>query len=1012
VTVPGGRERAVLVLLLASANRVVPAERLVEDLWAGRPPEGAAGALRVFISRLRRALREAGGETVVLTKLPGYVIEVDGGALDAARFETLVAQARRSVARRDHEAAAATLRQALALWRGAALADAADAPLAQAEAARLEEERLAALEARVEADLACDRHVELVSELDGLTRVHPLRERLWGQRMVALYRCGRQADALRAYQQLRRLLAEELGLEPSPALARLESAILRQSPELASGDPPVEFPAPRPLVPRHNLPVVLTPFVGRLRELEELRGLLAESRLLTLTGVGGAGKTRLALQAATAAMARYPNGAWIVELAPLRDGTQVPAVVAAAIGVETIGLNTPAAVANHLAPHLARRETLLLVDNCEHLVEPVASLVHGLVTHCPGLTVLATSRELLGVPGEVVWNVPPLSLPPPDVVPDELPDSDAVRLFCQRARAVRPGFRLEETNAAAVVRICRRLDGIPLALELAAARVQVLSPAQVADRLEDCFRLLTGRGRSAVSRHKTLRAAIDWSYDLLTPRERSALANLAVFAQSFDLMAAEAVLADGPAGEVPRDTLDLLCGLVDKSLVVVLPGEDDSCRYHLLETIRQYAAAKLAETGEEAAARRRHRDAFVARAEQWKGTILGAECLRGVSTDFENFRVALEWSWAERDAEAILRLLHIHWVPWYWSGSLEGRHWIERVLGEPEFAVPRLADHPGHVDALLAQAVFLSVKGMRRKAAELLDQAAGLASRIGDAHRLATVEQTRGELELPYGNVTEGRRRLEFSLAAWERLGVLDGMGWCHNHLGWASVAEGDHERARAHFEQAVELSRRDPLGTWLAPHAMAGLAPLMARSGELGQALTMANEAITTARALDARPVLAMALARAAETAILTAQPRRAIAILIDLLDVLSESGTSRWVVEALEMAALVLANQGEAAQASEILGACEPLREASQTYRVVVIARELQELRPRLRQRLGDAVFAHRNALGQAHPPDRAIARALAWLTASGPRANHMLHSHAPIRPDTRDHEHPQLS
>jgi len=978
VAVPGSRERAVLVLLLASANRVVPAERLVEDLWAGRPPEGAAGALRVFISRLRRALRDAGGEMVLLTKAPGYVIEIDDRALDTARFEILVAQARRLVARDDHEAAATALHQALALWRGAALTDAADAPLAQAEAARLEEERLAALEACVEADLACGRHVELVPELNGLTRMHPLRERLWGQRMVALYRCGRQADALRAYQDLRQLLADELGLEPSPALTLLESAILRQAPELAGSDPPIEFPPPRPLTPRHNLPVDLTPFVGRVHELEELRGLLAESRLLTLTGVGGVGKTRLAVQAATAALPRYPNGARMVELAPLRDGAQVPAAVAAAIGLETIGLNTPDAVESHLAGHLARRETLLLVDNCEHLVEPVASLVHGLVTHCPGLTVLATSREPLGVPGEVVWNVPPLSLP------DVVPDSDAVRFFCERATAFRPSFQLDETNAAAVVRICRRLDGIPLALELAAARVQVLSPVQVADRLEDRFRLLTGRGRSTVSRHKTLRAAIDWSYDLLGPREQSALANLAVFAQNFDLVAAEAVMAAEAGGEEPSDSLEVLCRLVDKSLVVVLPGEGESRRYHLLETIREYGATKLAEAGDEAAARRRHRDAFITRAEGWKGTILGGECLRGVSADFENFRAALDWSWAQRDAEAILRLLHTHWVTWYWSGSLEGRDWIERVLSEPEFAVPRLADHPGHIDAMVAQAVFLAVEGAASQVAELLDKAAELASRIGDAHRLAMVDQTRGELELPFGDVAEGRRRLEAALAGWERLGVLDGVGWCHNHLGWASVAESDHERARAHFEQAVELSRRGHLGTWLAPHALAGLAPLLAHSGKPGQALTVAGEAITAARRLGARPVLAMALARAAETAILTGQPSRATANITDLLEILSESGTSRWLGEALEMTALVLADLGEALCAAEILGACQALHGAAgHTHRMVVIARELQDLRPRLRQELGDTVFAHCHTLGQALPREAVTARALAWLT-----------------------------
>jgi predicted ATPase/DNA-binding SARP family transcriptional activator len=986
VVVPGSRERAVLVLLLASANRVVPAERLVEELWAGRPPQGAAGALRVFISRLRRALRVAGDGDVVLTKPPGYVVKIDDLALDAARFEALLGEARRLLAREEHEMAAATFRQALALWRGAAFVDAADAAMVQAEAARLEEERLAALEARVEADLACGRHVELVAELEALTRMHPLRERLWGQRMVALYRSGRQADGLRAYQDLRRLLGEELGLEPSPALTHLERAILRQAPELAGRDMPVVIPSGRSLVSHHNLPVALTAFIGRVRELEELRALLAEARLLTLTGVAGAGKTRLALQVATAAVAAYPNGTWMVELAPLRDGAQVPPALAAAIGVETIGLNTPDAVEERLAYHLASRETLLLIDNCEHLVEPVASLIGRLVTHCPGVTVLATSRELLGVPGEVVWNVPPMSLPGPGAASSELPDSDAVRLFCERARAVRPGFQLDSTSAAAVVRICRRLDGIPLALELAAARAQVLSPVQVADRLEDRFRLLTGRERSTVSRHRTLRAAIDWSYDLLSAREQSALAYLSVFPQSFDLEAAEAVMADGAEDEGFIDSLDVLWRLVDKSLVVVLPGEHGSRRYRLLETIRQYGAAKLAEAGEQAAARRRHRDAFITRAEGWRGTILGADYLRGVSVDSENFRVALEWSWAERDAEAILRLLHTQWVPWYWSGSRDGRDWIERVFSNPEFSVPQLADHPGHIDALAARAVFLVGNGDSHQATQLLGKAAEFASRIDNTNRLAMVDGIRGEVELRYGKAADARRYLEAALAGWERLDVLDGVGWCHNHLGWTSVAEADHQSARKHFDRAVELARREPLGAWLAPHALAGLAPLAVRPDEPDRALTMAREAITAAQALGEQPVLAMALARAAETAILASEHSQAIAYLTDLLGVLSESGTSRWLGEGLEMTALVLANQGEAAQGCEILGAYEALREPTDhAHRMLVIGQELDDLRPRLLREVGPTVFVRSEAGGQALSREMAIARAVALLSSA---------------------------
>jgi predicted ATPase/class 3 adenylate cyclase len=980
VVLPGSRERAVLVLLLLSANRVVPAERLVEDLWGGKPPEGAIGALRVFISRLRKALRDATGDPVVVTRAPGYLAQIDPEALDAACFEALLAHGRQHAAQGDHDSAAATLRQALSLWRGAAMAEVADAPVGRGEATRLEEARLAALEARIESDLACGRHNELVPELDQLTKTHPLRERLWGQRMVALYRSGRQADALRAYQQLRQLLAEELGLEPSPEVARLEGAILRHAPELEApgrggpsvpatpeapadtmtflfsdieastrrweGDPeamkadlarhdellrtavegaggeifshtgdgmgaafttasgaveaavaaqralagaawaagplrvrmaihsgvpqrregnyfgpplnrvarllgsgsggqilcsqvaaevmgadlpaevvltdlgehrladlarperilqvthpdlPSEFPPLRTLgAHRHNLPVALTPFVGRARELEELGRLLGGSRLVTLTGVGGAGKTRLALQTAAAAADAHPDGVWMVELAPVREGTQVPLALAAALTIETNVVDTPDAVAERLVRHLAGRRTLLLFDNCEHLVDAVARLVHAVLTHCPAVTVVATSRELLGLPGEVVWKVPPLHLPPPGAAHGEVAGSDAVGFFCERARAARPGFELDGTNAAAVARICRRLDGIPLALELAAARVPVLSPEQLANRLDDRFRLLSGRERIAVPRHQTLRATIDWSYELLSPEEQAALARLAVFPDTFDLEAAEAVMAADDGGAASADALDVLCALVGKSLVVV-HSEGAVPRYRLLETIRQYGTEKLVAAGEDAATRRRHRDACIARIQSWRGGHLGADFLAGIAAETENFRAALEWSWAERNADAVLRLLLGMWVTWIWWGNPEAYDWL-RILSEPEFSAPELARHPGRADALMMRALLLPGGEVDDRQDQLMREAAAMARQLEDKVLMARTDWIRGELMLLRGNSAEARPLFEAALVAYEDLGFPDGVGWSHDHLGWAAVAEQDYDRARTHF--------------------------------------------------------------------------------------------------------------------------------------------------------------------------------------------------------------------
>ncbi len=1168
VTLPGSRERAVLVLLLLSANRVVPAERLVEDLWDGKTHKGATGALRVFVSRLRKALRETGSDAIVLTKPPGYLVQIERDALDSARFEDLLAEGREHAARGDHETAAARFRQALSLWRGPALADVADAPAARVEAARLEEARLAALEERVEADLSCGRHIEVVPELDQLTTAHPLRERLWGQRMVALYRSGRQADALRVYQELRRLLAEELGLAPSPELTRLENAILRHAPELETpglaargapkpsqasvgpttfffsdivastqrweGDPeamtvdlarhdgllrscieaaggevfshtgdgmaaaftvapdavaaavtaqralaaaawaavpgplrarmaihagvaqrregnyfgpplnrvarllgiasgsqvlcsqaaaeligadlpadvalidqgehrladlarpervfqvahpdlPSQFPPLRTLgAHRHNLPVALTPFVGRARELAELSTLLAGSRLLTLTGVGGAGKTRLALQGAAAALPAYPDGVWMVEVAALRDGAQLASAVAAALTFETSAFDSPKAVENRLIGHLATRQTLLLLDNCEHLVEAVARTVHAFVTRCPGVAVLATSRERLGVPGEVAWKVPPLSLPPFGAAVDELAESDAVAFFCERARAARPAFDVDTTNAADVARICRRLDGIPLALELAAARVQVLNPAQVADRLDDRFRLLTGRERIAVPHQQTLRATVDWSYDLLSPAERRAFARLAVFPDTFDIEAAEAVMSSEDGGAAPDDVLDVLCRLVDKSLVVV-HSESPAPRYRLLETIRQYGAEKLAEAGEGAAARERHRDSFIARVEAWRGMPFGADFLRGAFADAQNFRAALEWSWAQRDADAVLSLIGALWVPWVWLGNPDGQIWIERVFSEPEFSAPELADHAGRGAALVARGLLLFGDDWERRV-ELYDEAAALARRIGDDRLLATITWGRGELKLLPGKGAEARPVLEAALAGFERLGLPDGVGWCHNHLGWAGVVDGEYDRARDHFERAVEVARSDPLGEWLEPHALAALAPLVALSGDEERALCLAEEAIEAARRLETRSVLAMALTRAAETAVLAGEPRHAVRILVELLGVLADLGAQRWVADALETAALVLEAE-DAEPAVAILGASDRLRETAGEARggVRVIAGQVRHAGDRLAGALGAERFAQHEARGQALSREAAITLTLAGLGRS---------------------------
>ncbi|MFD0470506.1 BTAD domain-containing putative transcriptional regulator [Nonomuraea thailandensis] len=529
VQVPEVKVRALLSGLLIQAGRTVSADRLIEDLWGDRPPADAPAALRVKVSQLRRVL---GDRELVAYRAPGYVLRAEPESVDAGLFESLLLRARRAG---DLDARAALLRQALELWRGGAYAEFADEPFARAAVARLDEQRLVALEELAETRLGLGEHGPLAAELADLVAGHPLRERLRAVHMRALYRAGRQGEALASYGDLRRRLADELGLDPGPELAALHQAILEQ-------DPGLDAPAARP---RTNLPAPLTDLVGRDEAVAEVRALLRANRLVTLTGPGGVGKTRLALAAASE-LGGFDGGVWLVELASLGAGAQAVEVAEAIAGVLGLRDDAPGCIVERLPGALAARPTLLVLDNCEHVVEQVATLAATLLRAAPGLRVLATGQESLRIEGEALWSVPPLGL------------EAAMELFAARA-GIEPDGDVAE--------ICERLDGIPLALELAATRMRALTPRQLADRLDDRFRLLASGLRGAPARQQTLRAMIDWSWELLTEAERVVLRRLAVHADGCTLEAAEDVCA-----EPGLDVLDLLARLVDRSLVARAMG--------------------------------------------------------------------------------------------------------------------------------------------------------------------------------------------------------------------------------------------------------------------------------------------------------------------------------------------------------------------------------------------------------------------------------------------------------
>ncbi|WUW22769.1 AAA family ATPase [Streptomyces sp. NBC_01463] len=708
----GTRLRALLAALALRPGRPVPVTDLVDDVWADEPPADAPAALQALVGRLRRVL----GKDALASTPGGYRLVAGRDDVDLYVFERLARQGTAELEAGAPAEAARTLREALALWRGPALADLPDGD--RGHALRPEAHRLAARERRIEADLrwaaatgrppadadsdtsTAPDPAALVAELTELTAAHPYDERFRAQLIRALRADGRQADALAAYEDARRTLADGLGTDPGPELTTLHQELL--SPAPTAPVPPA--PDGAPPAARGNLRPRLTSFVGREPELHAIRDELTRSRLVTLTGPGGSGKTRLAEESAAHEnrTAAAPREIWLAELAPVEDPDAVPGAVLSALGLRETALLRDSThdgplprtdpvdlLVDHLAHGSRSRPVLLILDNCEHVIDAAAALAETLLTRCPELRVLATSREPLGVPGESVRPV------------DPLPADPALRLFTERARAVRPGFDPEHEPAhdpEAVAEICRRLDGLPLAIELAAARLRLLGPRQIADRLDDRFRLLTGGSRTVLPRQQTLQAVVDWSWDLLDEDERTALRQVSVFAGGWDLAAAEAVVG-APAetgGTVLADTADLIGALVDKSLVVASPAGDGTMRYRLLETIHEYAAERCAETPDiRTAAGRAHTAYFTALVEQAEPLLRSSEQLpwiQHLETDLDNIRAALQRTTTAGptgEPDAARLVLGMAWFWWLRNYRPEGHAWADRTLAlGPETADP------------------------------------------------------------------------------------------------------------------------------------------------------------------------------------------------------------------------------------------------------------------------------------------------------------------------------------
>ncbi|GAA2580317.1 BTAD domain-containing putative transcriptional regulator [Actinomadura fulvescens] len=735
VRVPELKVRALLADLLVNEGHPVPPDRLIADLWPRDLPGKPLAALRAKVSQLRRALREAepDGPDLVLSRPPGYVLE--SGAVDARTFEELIARAREA----EGPAAKATLlTEALRLWRGPAFADFADEEFTRAAIARLDERRLTAEEDLAEARLELGEHSALIGELSDHVAHHPLRERFHAALMLALYRSGRQHEALDVHRALRDRLGEELGLTPGHEINALQQAILAQDPALDAPRPPrsprparaplgassASWP-PSPHTPhtprtsRTRLPAPFTELVGRADLVAELRLLVTKERLVTLTGPGGVGKTRLALEAA----APFPDGAYVVELAPLTPGASLGKVAEAVATALDLGDADPLAALSDAA-------VLLVLDNCEHVVEPVAELVHLLLTSAPDVRILATSQEPIGIPGEVVRVVPPLAEP------------DAVRLFLSRVAAAAPDFVPGPATDAAVATICRRLDRLPLALELAAARVNGLGVTELADRLDDRFRLLSAGRRGTPDRQRTLRATIEWSWEPLTEPERILLRRLAVHPGGLTLDAAEDVCAGH--GVAVQELPGLLAGLVDRSLVV----RTGDGRYGLLESIAAYGMERLRESGELDRTLRRRDLYYTMVAECAEVYRLGPARIRWterLAAETANLRASFESVLRRRDTELAVRLTGA--LAWYWtqSGRLEeARRSLAGALAQAEARHREVLENDRDARrvafVLDGLAGIHLIEGQARRAAVLLGAAAAVRDAVdpGDA-RLSCV---------------------------------------------------------------------------------------------------------------------------------------------------------------------------------------------------------------------------------------------------------------------------------
>jgi predicted ATPase len=841
VALGGEKRRALLAVLLLNANEVVSRDRLIDALWGDEPPDTARNTIQVYVSQLRKLLPP----DTLGTAPPGYKLVVDPAAVDLFEFVRLGDAGRNALAAGNVEAAAELLRDALALWAGPPLADLAWEPFAQGEVIRLEELRTTALEDRIDADLALGRHGQLVAELEQLVAENPLRERLRAQLMLALYRSGRQADALAVYQRARRTFADELGIEPSESLRKLERAILQQ-------DPALDASVAKPTSGR-RLPTPATPLLGRERELAALAELVRreDARLVTLTGTGGIGKTRLGLELVRRLAPEFRHGAAVALLAPVDE----PALVARAI-LEAREIPERGGSAEELVlESLAASELLLLLDNFEQLLS-AAAFVARLLDAAPAVKVVVTSRAPLHVAAEREFPVPPL------------PEDEAAELFVDRAQAANPTFDLSEQNAAAVAELCARLDGLPLAIELAAARTKLLPPATLLSRLGNRLDLLPTGRRDAPRHQQTLRMTFDWSYDLLDADAQRLFAQLGVFAGGCTLSSAEAV-CDAPV-------LDALGVLVDESLVRRSETATGEPRFSMLEIVREYALERLADSGEADDVRLRHLAHYVALAEEAEPQLSRGDAQTAwfarLEDEHDNFRTALAFALASGDSTSALRIAVSIRRFWQIHGYLaEGREALEAALA----AAP---DEPSELraDALNMIGILAAEQGEFASAEASFKAALEAARTIESTRVISAALVNLGNLAFYGGDLDAARYLYKESIQYFRSLGDVRGEALATENIGLMALTAGESAEAVTWLTDALELARDGGDDREIAAAARS-LAAATIESNDGAHASDLLSESLRLARDLGEAHGIAICLEIYAGLAATTGRAERA---------------------------------------------------------------------------------------------------------------------------------------